>query len=218
MSLHIRKLISLGENQQLDFKFGITDSKKLAKTLVAFSNTDGGRLLIGVKDNGVIAGVRTEEEFYMVQSAAELYSKPEIYFETNTYSVDGKMVMEIIIPPSKQVPHFAVDENGKWLAYIRVKDQNILANSVMLKVWNKRNFEVGSKIKYSDKVKALLFYLNENKTITLSKFCRIAFISRKEAEKILVDLISTQVIEIVFTDKDTYYQLVDVNKIEKLSF
>ncbi|MCO5261578.1 MAG: ATP-binding protein, partial [Lentimicrobium sp.] len=42
MPSHIRKLISEGEHQQLDFKFGITDSKKIARSLVAFANTDGG--------------------------------------------------------------------------------------------------------------------------------------------------------------------------------
>jgi hypothetical protein len=67
MDHYIKSKILEGEHQQLDFKFEISDSRKIARTLVAFSNTDGGTLLIGVKDNGKIAGVRSEEEFYMVQ-------------------------------------------------------------------------------------------------------------------------------------------------------
>ena len=55
---YIYKLIEEGEHQQQDFKFEISDARKIAKSLSAFSNTDGGRLLIGVKDNGKIAGVR----------------------------------------------------------------------------------------------------------------------------------------------------------------
>jgi predicted HTH transcriptional regulator len=51
-------LIAQGEHQQFDFKFEVSDSKKIAKTLSAFANTDGGRLLIGVKDNGNITGTR----------------------------------------------------------------------------------------------------------------------------------------------------------------
>ena len=43
----IEELISQGEHQQLDFKFEVSDSKKIARTLSAFANTDGGRLLIG---------------------------------------------------------------------------------------------------------------------------------------------------------------------------
>ena len=56
----IEALIEQGEHQQLDFKFEVSDSKKIARTLSAFANTDGGRLLIGVKDNGNISGVRSE--------------------------------------------------------------------------------------------------------------------------------------------------------------
>ena len=62
---YIKNLIQSGEHQQLDFKFEISDSRKIAKTLVAFSNSDGGTLLIGVKDNGNISGVHSDEEFYM---------------------------------------------------------------------------------------------------------------------------------------------------------
>mgnify|MGYP000599236676 CR=1 FL=1 len=62
---YIHALIAEGEHQQQDFKFEISDARKIAKTLSAFANTDGGRLLIGVKDNGKIAGVRSAEEKYM---------------------------------------------------------------------------------------------------------------------------------------------------------
>ena len=51
MDKYLKDLISGGENQQLDFKYCVSDSRKIAKTLVAFSNSDGGKLLIGVKDN-----------------------------------------------------------------------------------------------------------------------------------------------------------------------
>src|SRR5664280_1035943 len=84
---YIKKLITEGEHQQLDFKFEISDSRKIAKTLVAFANTDGGKLLIGVKDNGNIAGVRTEEEFYMVEAAASMYCKPKVAFEILKWNV-----------------------------------------------------------------------------------------------------------------------------------
>jgi predicted HTH transcriptional regulator len=78
------KLIEEGEHQQQDFKFCINDSKKIAKSLVAFANTDGGRLLIGVKDNGKVVGISTDEEYYMVESAAKIFSNPPIGFHHQT--------------------------------------------------------------------------------------------------------------------------------------
>ena len=69
----LHRLIAQGEHQQQDFKYEISDARKIARTLSAFANTDGGRLLIGVKDNGKIAGVRSDEEIYMVEAAASRY-------------------------------------------------------------------------------------------------------------------------------------------------
>ena len=48
----------------------IDDAAKIARTLVAFANTDGGRLLIGVKDNGAVTGANQEEEYHMIDLAA----------------------------------------------------------------------------------------------------------------------------------------------------
>ena len=52
---HILQLVTEGEHVHQDFKFAITDACKIARSLSAFSNTEGGRLLVGIKDNGKIA-------------------------------------------------------------------------------------------------------------------------------------------------------------------
>ena len=70
---YIHRLISEGEHVHQDFKFEISDARKIAKSISAFANTEGGRLLVGVKDNGKIAGVRSEEEIYMIEAAAQRY-------------------------------------------------------------------------------------------------------------------------------------------------
>jgi len=205
MSTYIRKLIAQGEHQQLDFKFEISDSKKIARTLAAFSNTAGGKLLVGVKDNGAIAGVRSEEEFYMVEAAAQLYCRPQVEFATREWNVDGKMVLEIDIPKSDNGPCSAPDKDGKWMVYIRVHDQNLLANTVLLKVWQLQNRKKGITLRYTDKEKMLLEYLDQNGSITISKFQRIAGINRQVAEKVLVDLITLQIIHMDITEKSVFY-------------
>ena len=67
----LSRLVAEGEHQQQDFKYKITDACKLSKSVSAFANTDGGRLLIGVRDDGHLSGVRSEEEMYMMPSAAK---------------------------------------------------------------------------------------------------------------------------------------------------
>lgn len=187
MSNYITKLILQGEHQTQDFKYCINDSRKIARSLVAFANTDGGRLLIGVKDNGRIAGVRSEEEYYMVESAAKLYSKPEIPFTTRQHTVDGKTILEVIVEPSEEKPHFAKDDEGKWWAYFRKDDENRLATKVMIEVWKRQNSREGILINYSDDEKILLDYLEKNEKISVSKYARIAHLSYKKAEQIIIN-------------------------------
>ena len=203
----IQKLIAEGEHQQLDFKFGITDSRKIARSLAAFANTDGGRLLIGVKDNGAIAGVRSEEEFYMVQAASELYTRPEVKFKVKEWKVEGRTVLEIIVHKSTEIPHSAPDKDGLWKVYIRVKDHNYLANSVWLKVLKQKNRTAGTLVEYTATEKFLLTYLSENEKITLSKFSRLAKINRKTAEILFVNFISLGIVRMEFTDNGVFYFL-----------
>lgn len=206
---YITDLISEGEHQQLDFKFEINDARKIARTLSAFANTDGGKLLIGVKDNGKIAGVRSEEEYHMIEAAAQMYCKPEIVFTSRKWNILGKTVLEVDIDVTEQRPCMARSEDDRWLAYIRVEDQNIKANRVLLKVWKQDKRKKGILIKYSKTEKILLNYLENNEEISISRFCRISQIGRHQAEEILSKLISLEILEIHINEKGATYSLVE---------
>lgn len=207
MSLHLYKLIQEGEHQRQDFKYCINDSKKIAKSLVAFANTNGGRLLIGVKDNGKIAGIKTEEEFYMAEAAAKIYSKPAIPFQPKTWQIEGKTVLEIGIEPSAEKPHFALDETGKWLAYIRIHDENFLAHKIQLNVWEKQKSKTGIYFSYSDDEKFLIDLLVTHPEITFSKYLRLANISRRKAENILTGFVAMNVVALNTSTAGTTFSL-----------
>ena len=77
--MNIKKLISEGEGVSLDFKKTITSCEKIARTMVSFANNKGGRLLIGVYDDGTIKGVKSEdEERYMITKAAHFFARPAL--------------------------------------------------------------------------------------------------------------------------------------------
>ena len=204
---HITKLIAEGEHQQLDFKFEIADAHKIARTLVAFANTDGGRLLIGVKDNGALAGVRSEEEYYMVEAAAKLYCKPAIDFAVKEWNLNKKNILEVIILRSGARPHLAQQKEGNWVAYHRVGDQNFVANRILMRIWKLENAPRGVYLKFTDPEKFLLEYLETNPSITLSKFIRLAGISRNKAESILVRFLLLKMLRMNFTENLTYFTL-----------
>ena len=211
MSNYIQKLIKEGEHQMLDFKFEISDSKKIARTLVAFANTDGGRLLIGVKDNGNISGIRSEEEKYMIQTAAESFCQPEVKFEAKEWNVNGKTVLEVIVPKSNYHKHRAPDHNDSYKVYTRVKDQNILADAILLKIWKYQNNKQNIRVTFSDAEMFLLKYLNENEKITIKEFVQKAEINRREAERIIVNFTLINMIKYEITEKELIFTLFEEN-------
>ncbi len=208
----LHQKISEGEHQQQDFKFRIDSSEKIAKTLAAFANTDGGCLLIGVKDNGKIAGVDPEEEYYMIEGAASLHCKPAIDFTTLVYEDENsKKVLEINIKPSPYKPHSCLTERNQWRAYIRQKDENFEANRVIYSFIKNKTSKLKRKnfIQYGLEERALFSYLAENHSITISKFCRISNISIQEGEKILVLFLQWGVIDFRASSKGILFKLKD---------
>lgn len=110
---YLTSLISQGEHSQQDFKYKVQDAVKLARSVSAFANTEGGRLLIGVRDDGNISGVRSEEEIYMMHAAAYKYCRPESGISFGTYHADGRTVVIATIPPATRKPVCAIDDDGK---------------------------------------------------------------------------------------------------------
>ncbi len=207
MESFLRKLIAEGENQQLDFKYCITDSRKIARTLSAFSNTDGGRLLIGVRDNGSLAGIRSDEEIYMVDTAAHLFCRPEITYTVKQHSAGTKTILEVEVAKGNKRPYQVKDEEGKWRAYFRHGDQNLIANRVLLQVWRKEEQKSGVKVRFSDAEMKLLDYLRENGSVSLSKFRKISGIPSSRAESILANLIVFRVLILKASEKGFSYLL-----------
>ena len=166
---YIHSLIAEGEHQQQDFKFEISDARKIAKSLSAFANTDGGRLLIGVKDNGRIAGVRSEE--------------------------------------SPHKPVYAKDENGKPLAYLRIKDENILATPIHLRVWQQSDSPRGELIRYTEREQLLLDLLEQGTLLSLNRYCRQTGLSRRAAEHLLAKFVRYDIVEPVFENHKFYFRI-----------
>ncbi|MEO5572407.1 MAG: ATP-binding protein [Bacteroidia bacterium] len=204
---HLRELIDGGENEVLDFKKEITSTTKIAKTIVSFANHKGGIILVGVNDDKTIYGINSEEEKHMLTTAADFFCKPTLSLEIKEHVLGKKTILEAVIPKGTEQPYFAKGEDEKWWAYIRVKDQSLLASKVVLDVLRRANNEEQTLIKYSSKEQALLDYLNKNERITLKEYCKLLNISRRSAQTILVNLISIGMIKVHTTEKADFYTL-----------
>ncbi|WP_442587131.1 AlbA family DNA-binding domain-containing protein [Pedobacter sp. AW31-3R] len=208
--MNLRKLILQGEGTTLDFKKTITNNEKIAKSLVAFANNRGGQLLIGVADDGSIKGVKSEdEEKYMILKSAHQFCRPAIEPEFEEIYIESKLVLVVTIPQSNTKPHYALDENKKWWVYFRVRDKSILASKIIVDVLKKDNTQTGQLITYTDQEKKLLQFLDTEGRITLKQFCKLARISHKQAQRILVSLILTGLLQPHLSEKEEYFSLLE---------
>lgn len=183
---YLGKRISEGEHQQQDFKFAINNARKIAETLSAFANTDGGRLLIGVKDNGRIAGVRNDEEMYMVEGAADLYCKPPVALEFQVWEYDIKRVLEVWVNASPMRPHKAKTEDDTWKAYIRVNDENFLASPIHLHCWAHEDQSRKPPGTFTPDQQEL-FNAARGKSMTLNQLCKQVNMPRRQITQSLGD-------------------------------
>ena len=206
--------ISQGEHQQQDFKYKVSDAVKLARSVSAFANTDGGRLLIGVRDDGRIHGVQSEEEVYMMEAAANRYCSPESVIHFESIQAEGHTVVIATIPSATHRPvcalepddtpqpnHIAIGGNTyKTTAYVRVADQNIVASPVHLSFWRQQQQSFGTTLHFTDAEHRLLAILHDEPAFTLNRLTRLARLPRKRVSDLLARFVRYGVVEMDYTD------------------
>ena len=208
LAIHpLRRLIAEGESEVLDFKKTITSLPKIAKTLVAFANSKGGRLLIGVNDGGEITGIQSEEEQFMIEQAAALYCKPRVPLRCMEHVVNGKAVLEVIVPPATAKPYYARDEEGKLWVYVRVEDKSVLATPILVEVMRRQAREAHNLIELRDDYESRLLDFLNNRTegATHNQVCKLLNISRKKAAKILAGLVTAGVVRHHFDHSQEWF-------------
>nr|WP_090526224.1 ATP-binding protein [Mucilaginibacter sp. NFR10] len=204
--MNVKKLIFEGEGVTVDFKKTITSCEKIARTMVSFANNKGGKLLIGVIDDGTIKGVKSDdEERYMITKAAHFFSRPALEPVFEEVYFDDKLVLVVEIASSELKPHYALAEDGKWWAYVRVKDKSVLASKIVLEVLKRSSNDQGVLIEYSENESTLLGHLEKAGRITIKECSELLKVGRRRAQNVLVDLILSGLIKINTTEKEEYY-------------
>lgn len=202
----LQSLIREGEHQQQDFKYRVSDALKLAKSVSAFANTDGGRLLIGVRDDGNMSGVRDQEEIYMMHQAAYRYCRPEASIKFDTYHVDGRTIVIATVPPSDKRPICVVSDVKKPKAYIRIADENIVASPVHLAIWRESQNLQGTMLTYTDSVRKILEVLQDQE-LPLNLIVRRSRIQRPKVISLLARLIRFNVVHWEYRDQQFLFSL-----------
>jgi len=205
---YLQSLISQGEHQQQDFKYRVSDAAKLAKSVSAFANTDGGRLLIGVRDDGHMSGVRSEEEIYVMHQAAYRHCRPEASIKFDTYHIEGRTIVVATIPPADRRPVCAISDDGKERAYIRIADENIVASPVHLAIWREAQSTRGAMMTYTDTISKLLAAM-QGERLTLNAIARRTAIARPRVIILLARLIRFHVVQWEYAEQQFLFSLTD---------
>jgi predicted HTH transcriptional regulator len=126
----------------------------------------------------------------------ELNSNQTIDLQVNQGNTKGKQVLKIKVFPCKKRPHCAETSDRKFMFYIRSANENILANSILLKSWILKRNKQGLLFRYDVPLKKRILFLENERVITLSKFSKVALINRDMAKNILAESLVMSVIEI----------------------
>lgn len=202
----LQRLILSGENDKVDFKQRVTQPGKIARTLVCFSNTRGGVVLIGVKDNGYICGIDPAEEKHMLDMAASFYCDPPVQIEYEEIEAEDRTVLKVTVPESKQKPHFAKVKEGDWRGYVRVKDTSVQTSKMVNKALEQEPAQF-ERIPLNRLENAVLDYLLTHQRITQRQFMKLVNISERRAYRILVKLVIHGYIRLHDKELEEYYTL-----------
>ena len=204
----LNRIAEKGENQTVEFKKKVDFPEKVVKEVVAFANTKGGNLFIGIEDDGLISGLKyPDEETYSLNNAIESMCKPKINYQIHKISISKKRsVLHYKIFSNGTRPHIVLSDSGESNAYIRVDDKSIKASREIKAVIGGRNHPKDIKFTYGDYESMLMHYLQDNESITLNQFVESTGLSKKKASKILVTLVLANVLTVEPGEKEDQYQ------------
>lgn len=119
--------IRQGESKTLELKAQLPQHEQIAKTAVAFANTSGGKLVIGVSDDRQVVGL-PEEDVLALQSqiGSIIFDRchPAILPEMYTANLEGKTVLVVEVFRGNLLPYYLKEGGKNQGTYLRVGSSN----------------------------------------------------------------------------------------------
>ncbi len=205
----LRRLVKQGETETLEFKTKVNHPEKIVKEVVAFANTKGGNLLLGVSDQGQLLGLAAATEaVYTLEAAIANYCFPKIQYQRKIIQLTAKKaIVNYTIFESKFKPHYTLFGKGKKSRqeYIRLADRSVKASREMKEILRRERRQSAVRFTYGEKEKVLLNYLEDHQYITLNNFAKIAGINRFLASRTLVTLVLAKVLQIIPREGEDHF-------------
>ena len=206
----LKRIVSAGETNQVEFKIKANHPEKIVKEMVAFANAKGGVLLIGVNDDKEIVGLKDpDEEIEVLGKCIRELVWPEIRFEIELIPVNKKRKVVLYkIRESRNKPHFVnpVPGSKNGTAYFRFQDRTIQASPELLAVIRKRKrHKKGFLFEYGETEEQVIKSIHSREIMTIREIAEATGIEKKYVSKALVDLVLANVLEIEPRDGEDLY-------------
>jgi len=214
----LKRYVSLGEGQHVEFKRRMPRPERLAKEVIAFANASGGRLFLGVDDSGEIVGLRdvVEEEFGLIE-ALHAHVDPPIPIHLERVRITPKReVLVVDVPGSPEKPHFLIAPgavNGAAVpepapsAYVRVGASSVEASREAVRLMRHERDPRDVRFEFGEKERKLMRYLDRHERISVEAFARLANIPRRRASQTLVLLAKANVLRLHVDEREDYFTL-----------
>jgi predicted HTH transcriptional regulator len=229
----LKELVRQGEGKRLEFKLKANHPEKIVREIVAFANSDGGQLLVGIGDDRTIKGLKyADEDEYLLVRAIERNCTPGIEYTIERIAVgDDRDVLVFTIPRSAARPHYVLQEPDKSTsasvfapkkkferppqknpglirkAYVRVADKSIQASWEMREILRRKRQDRDVLVRYGDKERKLMQHLDQHSSVTVDSFAELAGIPRNLASKTLVVLVLANVLEVHPDEMRDYFTM-----------
>ena len=118
------------ESSTLEFKRDLPKNDQIVKTVIGFSNQNGGRLIVGVADDGTIVGISEKEATSAIEylnHAIYMASTPPILPDVYIQTIEGKMLLIIEVSSGSNKPYFRKQEGLENGTYIRLGRSTVKA-------------------------------------------------------------------------------------------
>jgi predicted HTH transcriptional regulator len=206
----LKKLVAEGEGLHLEFKHKAAYPEKIVRELIAFANTEGGTLLLGVNDDGAIPGTKyPEEEAHVIHEALKQFCRPSIIYKESIIPIsEKKYVVRFDIPPSSKRPHYLVVDKDTRTSFVREQDMSIKASAEMEEIVRRSKNRRDIRFSFGDAEKLLMEYLHEHRAISLQAYQKLSGLNRFKARRKLILLVLANVLKITASEKGDLYSRV----------
>lgn len=204
----LKKLVTRGEGPLLEFKRKATFPEKIIREMIAFANTRGGTLLLGVGDDGTLPGLKyPEDESHVIHQALKKCKPPLPVTETFVAIGNSRTIIRYQVAESDRKPHYTSGNGAQKESYVRVNDQSIRASREVREIVKRARKKKDIRFYYGDHEKFLMQYLDVNPAITLKKFVELSGLKPFYASKKLILLVLADVLNITPHEKGDLYSL-----------